>query len=162
MADSDDAQSKWLPVIAKSLAYLCLRQAKGEEPERFDSVLKRVKFLEGLGLSRDHAASAAGSSAHSVRRAGPTTEEQEDEKCHRQKERPLMIPGECESAFRRRRRSHACWGCCWSKISRRRQNQVPLLRAVGFEVSEVAAMLGITENHVKVADHHGRKKKRAR
>lgn len=66
MADSDDAQSKWLPVIAKSLAYLCLRQAEGEEPERFDSVLKRVKFLEGLGLSRDHAASAAGSSAHSV------------------------------------------------------------------------------------------------
>lgn len=35
--------------------------------------------------------------------------------------------------------------------------QVTLLRAIGFEVSEVAAMLGMTENHVKVAAHHGRK-----
>jgi DNA-directed RNA polymerase specialized sigma24 family protein len=35
--------------------------------------------------------------------------------------------------------------------------QVALLRAVGFEVSEVAAMLGMTENHVNVAAFHGRK-----
>jgi hypothetical protein len=48
------------------------------------------------------------------------------------------------------------------KDIKKKTDQVPLLRAVGFEVSEVAAMLGITENHVKVADHHGRKKKRAR
>ncbi len=38
--------------------------------------------------------------------------------------------------------------------------QVPLLRSAGFEVSEVADMLGMTENHVKVADHHGRKNRK--
>jgi DNA-directed RNA polymerase specialized sigma24 family protein len=36
--------------------------------------------------------------------------------------------------------------------------QVTLLRAIGFEVSEVAAMLRMTENHVNVAAHQGRKK----
>lgn len=41
-------------------------------------------------------------------------------------------------------------------------DKVPLLRSAGFEVSEVANMLGITENHVKVADHLGRKKLQAR
>ncbi len=35
--------------------------------------------------------------------------------------------------------------------------QVTVLRAAGFDVSEVAAMLSMTENHVKVATHHGRK-----
>ena len=38
-------------------------------------------------------------------------------------------------------------------------DQVPLLRRAGFEVSEVAQMLNMTENHVRVADHHGRKKR---
>jgi DNA-directed RNA polymerase specialized sigma24 family protein len=38
--------------------------------------------------------------------------------------------------------------------------RVALLRAVGFSVPEVAAMLGMTENHVRVAAHHGRKKHR--
>ena len=41
-------------------------QAERQEPEKFDGVLKRVKFLQGLGLSRDHAAGAAGSTARSV------------------------------------------------------------------------------------------------
>jgi DNA-directed RNA polymerase specialized sigma24 family protein len=36
--------------------------------------------------------------------------------------------------------------------------QAALLRSVGFEVSDVAAMLGMTENHVNVAAHMGRKK----
>jgi DNA-directed RNA polymerase specialized sigma24 family protein len=36
--------------------------------------------------------------------------------------------------------------------------RVVLLRAVGFEVSEVACILGMTENHVRVAAHQGRKK----
>jgi len=36
---------------------------------------------------------------------------------------------------------------------------VPLLRGVGFTVTEVADMLGMQENHVRVADHHGRKKR---
>lgn len=48
------------------------------------------------------------------------------------------------------------------KDMKKKTDQVPLLRAVGFEVSEVAAMLGMTENHVKVADHEGRKKRKAR
>jgi len=38
--------------------------------------------------------------------------------------------------------------------------RVTLLRAVGFSVPEVAAILGMTENHVRVATHHGRKKQR--
>jgi hypothetical protein len=38
-------------------------------------------------------------------------------------------------------------------------DQVPLLRCAGFEVSEVAQLLNMTENHVRVADHTGRKKK---
>ena len=40
--------------------------------------------------------------------------------------------------------------------------RVTLLRAVGFSVPEVAGILGMTENHVRVAAHHGRKKHRGR
>jgi hypothetical protein len=42
------------------------------------------------------------------------------------------------------------------KDIKKKTDQVPLLRSVGFDVSEVADLLGMTENHVKVADHHGR------
>jgi hypothetical protein len=45
------------------------------------------------------------------------------------------------------------------KDIKKKTDQVPLLRTAGFEVSEVAEMLGMTKNHVKVADHTGRKKK---
>jgi DNA-directed RNA polymerase specialized sigma24 family protein len=38
--------------------------------------------------------------------------------------------------------------------------QVTLLRSIGFEVADVAAMLGITENHVNQAAFQGRKKNR--
>jgi hypothetical protein len=65
--DSADVSAEWLPVIGKALAYLCLQEAQRKEPAKFDSVLKRVNFLKGLGLSRDDAAMAAGSSAASVR-----------------------------------------------------------------------------------------------
>jgi DNA-directed RNA polymerase specialized sigma24 family protein len=41
-----------------------------------------------------------------------------------------------------------------------RTQQVPLLRSAGFSISEIADMLGIAENHVRVADHHGRKRKK--
>jgi hypothetical protein len=44
-----------------------------------------------------------------------------------------------------------------SKVER-----VTILRSAGFEVSEVADMLGMTPNHVMVADHHGRKSRKAR
>jgi hypothetical protein len=37
------------------------------EPAKYDDVLAKVKFLEGLGLSQEDAAGAAGSSAGSVR-----------------------------------------------------------------------------------------------
>lgn len=37
--------------------------------------------------------------------------------------------------------------------------QVTLLRSVGFQVPEVAAILRITENHVHVAAYKGRKMK---
>jgi hypothetical protein len=38
-------------------------------------------------------------------------------------------------------------------------DRVPLLRRAGFDVSEVAQMLNMSEVHVRVADHTGRKKK---
>lgn len=40
--------------------------------------------------------------------------------------------------------------------------RVTLLRAVGFTVLDVASILGMTENHVRVAAHLGRKKNRVR
>jgi DNA-directed RNA polymerase specialized sigma24 family protein len=46
------------------------------------------------------------------------------------------------------------------KDIKKRTDQVPLLRAAGFAVSEVADMLGISATHVKVAHHHGRKKRK--
>ncbi len=51
------------------------------------------------------------------------------------------------------------FGLLLVKDVKKKTDQVPLLRRVGFEVSEVANMLNMTENHVKVADHHDRKKK---
>ena len=41
-------------------------------------------------------------------------------------------------------------------------DRVMLLRRAGFTVREVASMLGITENHVMVATHHGKKKSGAK
>jgi hypothetical protein len=67
VAGRDDVLTAWLPVIGKSLAYLCMQTARGTDASKLDSVLKRVAFLEGLGLSRDDAANAAGSSSDSVR-----------------------------------------------------------------------------------------------
>ena len=63
MASENEA---WLAVIAKSLAFMCLRQAISDDADRFEGVLPKVKFLEGLGLPQAAAAEAAGSSAASV------------------------------------------------------------------------------------------------
>lgn len=63
---SNDASATWLPVIGRALAYLCLQEAQRKEPEKFDTVLKQVKFLQALGLTRDDAALAAGSTPGSV------------------------------------------------------------------------------------------------
>ena len=53
-----------MPVIGRTLAYLCMKEA--ERNKKFDSVLDRVDFLEALGLPPADAASAAGSSKASV------------------------------------------------------------------------------------------------
>jgi hypothetical protein len=65
--NQQDEQAAWLPVIGKSLAYLCLKQAEKAEPIKLASVLAKVEFLEALGLSRNDAAKAVGSSTDSVK-----------------------------------------------------------------------------------------------
>jgi hypothetical protein len=57
----------WLPVIGNALAFLCLDKYAEKNPDKADSVLKKVKFLEGLGVPAKDAAGAAGSTAESVR-----------------------------------------------------------------------------------------------
>ncbi len=47
-----------------------------------------------------------------------------------------------------------------TKATEKLTDQVTMLSAVGFSVSDVASLLGITENHVMVASHHGRRKRR--
>jgi hypothetical protein len=56
----------WLSVIGRSLAYLCLEQARKLEPKKFDTVAKKVDFLKDMGLPKDDAAYVAGSSPASV------------------------------------------------------------------------------------------------
>ncbi len=48
-------------------------------------------------------------------------------------------------------------GLYFVKDMEQKTDQAAHLRSVGFEVSEVATMLRITENHVNVAAFHGRK-----
>ena len=67
MADKDSEYATWLPVIGRSLAYLCLDAARKREPDKYKEVLDKVSFLEGLGLPQADAAEAAGSTAESVR-----------------------------------------------------------------------------------------------
>ena len=57
----------WLPVIGNALAYLCLEKFAEKNPDKANSVLKKVKFLKGLGVPEKDAAGAAGSNAESVR-----------------------------------------------------------------------------------------------
>ncbi|MFK4581102.1 hypothetical protein [Bradyrhizobium ottawaense] len=67
MADDAPDYATWLPVIGRSLAYLCLDVARKRDPDKYKEVLDKVKFLEGLGLPQADAAEAAGSTAESVR-----------------------------------------------------------------------------------------------
>jgi hypothetical protein len=67
VADERTVQDIWLPVIGIALAYLCLERFAEKNPVKADNVLKRVKFLEGLGVPQKEAAGAAGSTAESVR-----------------------------------------------------------------------------------------------
>jgi hypothetical protein len=67
MATDDPDYATWLPVIGKSLAYLCLAHAVKEHPTKYRDVLAKVGFLEDLGVPTKDAAHAAGSTAESVR-----------------------------------------------------------------------------------------------
>jgi hypothetical protein len=66
VADKKDAAAIWLPIIGKALAYICLNHAIEKAPKKYEGVLAKVKFLQGLGISRDDAALAVGSSPASV------------------------------------------------------------------------------------------------
>jgi hypothetical protein len=67
MAEENATMEVWLPVIGNALAYLCLDRHERKYPNKMDSVLKKVKFLKGLGVPDKDAAGAAGSTAESVR-----------------------------------------------------------------------------------------------
>jgi predicted thioesterase len=62
----DVTATDWLAVVGKSLAYLCLEQARKLEPAKFDTVGKKVEFLKGMGLPLGDAAYVAGSTPASV------------------------------------------------------------------------------------------------
>lgn len=66
MADSKSVQDIWLPVIGNALAFLCLDKYTEKNRDKADSVLKKVKFLESLGVPSRDAALAAGSTPESV------------------------------------------------------------------------------------------------
>lgn len=68
MPDDRSVQEIWLPVIGNALAFLCLDKYSEKNPDKTDTVLKKIKFLEGLGLPQKDAAGAAGSTAESVRK----------------------------------------------------------------------------------------------
>ena len=67
MAQDNSTLDTWLPVIGNCLAFLCLDKYAEKNPDKTDNVLKKVKFLQGLGVPAKEAAGAAGSTAESVR-----------------------------------------------------------------------------------------------
>jgi hypothetical protein len=67
MPDEKSIQEVWLPVIGNALAFLCLEKFAERNPDKADSILKKVNFLEGLGVPSKDAAGAAGSTPESVR-----------------------------------------------------------------------------------------------
>jgi hypothetical protein len=69
MTDESKEYATWLPVIGRSLAYLCLSKAMegAAGAEKYKTILAKVTFMEGLGLPHKDAAEAAGSTSESVR-----------------------------------------------------------------------------------------------
>lgn len=63
----EENESKWLEVIGRALAYLCVQEVARNDPQRVNSVPAKVKFLEGLGLSTSDAAQIMGTTANSVK-----------------------------------------------------------------------------------------------
>ena len=57
-----EAEQDWLPVIARALAYLCLKSG-GEENR---GMQQNAELLEGLGLSRADAAAMLGTTPASI------------------------------------------------------------------------------------------------
>jgi hypothetical protein len=66
LAKKEASEDVWLSVIGRCLAYLCLEQAKKQDPKKFDTVNKKVDFLKGMGLPKDAVAYVAGSTPASV------------------------------------------------------------------------------------------------
>ena len=62
MNSNSDDTNEWLPVIGRSLAFLCLAQADLRDKE----LATQGKFLESLGLSRKEAAALLGTSYASL------------------------------------------------------------------------------------------------
>jgi hypothetical protein len=59
MTESDQ---NWLPVIARALAYLCMRS----EERKGAGIQENAEFLENLGLSRADAAAMLGTTSASI------------------------------------------------------------------------------------------------
>jgi len=59
MIESDES---WLPVIARALAYLCMRS----EERKGAGIQENAEFLENLGLSRADAAAMLGTTSASI------------------------------------------------------------------------------------------------
>lgn len=59
--------SRWLEIIGKSLAFLCVQQVALNDPKRVPDVVAKVKFLEGIGLTTADAAELLGTTANSVK-----------------------------------------------------------------------------------------------
>ncbi|MGJ4967136.1 hypothetical protein ACQR1N_00930 [Bradyrhizobium sp. HKCCYLRH1073] len=63
---AEKVDTDWSAVIARCLAFLCLDKAKDEDPDKFNTVKKKVDFLMGMGLPQKDAAYVAGSTPASV------------------------------------------------------------------------------------------------
>jgi hypothetical protein len=62
MASEEATESKWLSVIGRALAYLCMKSEAGEGR----SLQQKAQFLENLGLSRADTASMLSSTTASI------------------------------------------------------------------------------------------------
>lgn len=62
--DFSAQQGRWLAVIGRCLAYLCLQNSQVKSEKYLTT---KAAFLEGLGLTRDEAAKLLGTTAESLR-----------------------------------------------------------------------------------------------
>lgn len=62
MTGEVSADTKWLAVIGRALAYLCMKHTAGEGK----SLQQNAKFLEDLGLNRADAAAILGTTPASI------------------------------------------------------------------------------------------------